>query len=677
MIKFAKDETRWLQFAGGLVTSGPPQFRREGTLAAALNYEPALEGGYRRTKGYERFDGRPAPSAATYLLVDINWTSPPAAGTTAAVGTAVATVAAILGSTTVLADVSGPVVNGAVVVVAGLPAGTVTNALPAGGVTLEQDAVYLGMAADLRRAAIAAVPGSGPLRGIASLAGEIYAWRDVAGATEGAMYRATNGGWARVSFGEEIAFTNANTSVGVGDVLTAGGVTATIMAVVVETGSLQSGVNTGRLVISGRAGGSYAAGAATSTGGGTLTLGGAQTAITLPAGGFYRAIVHNFSGKANADRLYFVNGVGRAHEFDGTTLVPINTGDTADKPSHVLQHAQRLILAIDGSLMWSVAGQPVVFDAISGSQEFAVGALITGLASLTGKAMAIFTDKGGQFLEGTPSSSMELSTLNAEEGALPGAAVYAGDLFALSTTGLLSFRASRNYGGFEANDVGKAFQDVAVAVAKGFSCAARVDIVGSENQIRFMATDGSGLVCLIVGSKVAAATPIKYPVSPTCMWSGKVGNDQRAFFGDSQGFVYEILELPSFDGQEIESYFKTNPASMKSPFVDKTFFDGFAEAAAVRYSNVSCSFEFSSGSPTLRNSVPTGFELYGAGGNWDVASWDTFAWDAAAESMPKISIKGNGHNISMTFYSRSRYDYGHTLHSMAVRLAMRKTTRMS
>ena len=677
MINFAKDETRWVLFAGGLVTAGPPQFRREGTLAACLNYEPALEGGYRLTKGYERFDGQPAPSTATYLLVTIAWTAAPAAGTALAIGAATATLAAVLAAGTVLAEVSGVVTAGATVFAGGLPAGTVTTALPAGGVTLADDAVYLGMAADLRRANIAAVPGAGPVRGIASLAGQVYAWRDNVGATAGVMHRSTGAGWTPVSFGEEVGFTDANTSVGVGDTLTQGGATATVMAVVVENGALASGDNTGRLVISGRMGGAYVAGAATSTGGGALTLAGAQSAITLPAGGVYRTVVHNFSGTAGADKLYVANGVGRAFQFDGTTAVPINTGDPADKPVHILVHASRLILSIDGSMMWSSPSLPVVFDGITGSQEFAVGALITGYASLSGKAMAVFTDKGGHYLEGAPTSGMELSTLNAEEGALPGAAVYAGDLFALSPTGLLSFRATQNYGGFEANDVGKNFQDVAAVVASGFVCASRVDIPGSENQLRFMAADGSGLVCLVVGAKVTAATAIKYPVAPSCMWSGNVGSTKRAFIGGADGFVYELGELPSFDGLEIESFFKTNPIPFKSAFVDKTFFDGFAEAASVRQSSLRCSFEFSSGAPSLRSSMPSSFELYGAGGNWDIHNWNTFAWDAAAESMPKISIKGKGHNLSMTSYSRSRYDYGHTLHSMAVRMAMRKTTRNS
>ncbi|RTL37163.1 MAG: hypothetical protein EKK53_21575 [Burkholderiales bacterium] len=677
-MRFAKDDVRWVVMAGGLVTAGPPQARREGTLAACLNYEPALEGGYRRTKGYERFSGKPAPSSAPYTIVGIAWTAPPAANTAVTIGAATAVVAYIESATrTVLAEVVGGIVAGTPVLVAGVPSGVVSTLTPAGGISLEQDATYLSLAADIRRPSIAAVPGSGATRGVASLEGEVYAWRDAADGLSGLMYRATAAGWVQVDLGEEIAFSNANTSVEKGDVLTRGGVTANVMAVVVETGSLASGVNTGRLIISGRAGGNFTAGAATSTGGGALTLGGAQTAITLPPGGKYRSIAFNFSGASTGEKLYVVNGVGRAFEFDGTTTTPINTGDPNDKPEHVGQHLSRLILAIDGSMMWSNAGVPVVFDGISGAQEFAVGAKITGYASLSGKALAIFTDRGGKFLEGAPSSGMELQNLNAEDGALPGAAVFASDLFALSNSGLLSFRASQKYGGFEANDVGKNYQDAAIAVANTFSYACSVDMPGSENQIRFMGSDGSGLVCLVAGAKVVAATSIQYPVGPTCMWSGLVGTRRRTFFGATDGFVYEIAELPSFDGQDIESYFKLNPASLKSAYVDKTFYDCFVSLTSQRFSSIKCSFEFSSGSPNKRETLVQSVSGYGAGGVWDIASWDTFNWDAGSEQMPKVRIGGSGHNISPTFYSRSKIDFGHTINNLAFRVALRKTTRMS
>lgn len=41
----------------------------KGQLRFSANYEPADTRGYRRIDGYERFDGRPAPSEATILAI--------------------------------------------------------------------------------------------------------------------------------------------------------------------------------------------------------------------------------------------------------------------------------------------------------------------------------------------------------------------------------------------------------------------------------------------------------------------------------------------------------------------------------------------------------------------------------------------------------------------------------
>lgn len=50
-----------------------------------------------------------------------------------------------------------------------------------------------------RRAAINAVPGSGPIRGVWMFNGDVYAFRDNAAATECNMYKATPSGWTLVS----------------------------------------------------------------------------------------------------------------------------------------------------------------------------------------------------------------------------------------------------------------------------------------------------------------------------------------------------------------------------------------------------------------------------------------------------------------------------------------------
>jgi len=55
--------------------------------------------------------------------------------------------------------------------------------------------------AEVRRALIAAVPGSGPVLGVWVYDGDTYAFRDNAGATNAIMHKATGSGWTTVSLG--------------------------------------------------------------------------------------------------------------------------------------------------------------------------------------------------------------------------------------------------------------------------------------------------------------------------------------------------------------------------------------------------------------------------------------------------------------------------------------------
>lgn len=51
----------------------PPLAIPDGALIEAINFEAIAQGGYRRVDGYERFDGQPLASLASYWL--LNFTS--------------------------------------------------------------------------------------------------------------------------------------------------------------------------------------------------------------------------------------------------------------------------------------------------------------------------------------------------------------------------------------------------------------------------------------------------------------------------------------------------------------------------------------------------------------------------------------------------------------------------
>lgn len=57
---------------GGLNEVTPPLSLKGGELFGVSNYEPGTKGGYRRIDGYERLDGHPSPSEASYWTLDFD-----------------------------------------------------------------------------------------------------------------------------------------------------------------------------------------------------------------------------------------------------------------------------------------------------------------------------------------------------------------------------------------------------------------------------------------------------------------------------------------------------------------------------------------------------------------------------------------------------------------------------
>src|SRR4029077_15916152 len=134
---------------------------------------------------------------------------------------------------------------------------------------------------DNYRADIAAVPGSGPIRGVVATkftgADVVYAFRDNAGATGLDIYKTTTGGWVKITYYNEVYFTAGGTGIPAdGNTLTEGGVTATIKRVVLESGSWAAGTAAGRFIVTNPAGGNFSNGAATA-GSVNVSLSGIQT----------------------------------------------------------------------------------------------------------------------------------------------------------------------------------------------------------------------------------------------------------------------------------------------------------------------------------------------------------------------------------------------------------------
>jgi len=670
-------ETQYTKFGGGVDMTTPVMAIAPGCALSAVNYEPGLNGGYKRIDGFERADGRPQPSAASYTYLQTDGYSDLAPGqlvtgsVSGASGVVVYLDARYKG--VCVSKVAGEFNQADQLRVAGVAKAALnTTPSPRGCRDAYGDSMALAAAADLYRADIGAVPGSGPVRGVWMHAGVLYAFRDNVAKTACVMWKATAVGWALVAMPEEIVFENGGLNLLDGATLTQGAVTATIRRVVLQTGALQGNVNAGRLVLANRAGGNFAAGAAT-VGGQAITLKGGHSQIVLQPGGRYEFVSSNFTGSTATRRMYGCDGVNRAFEFDGATFVPISTGMAIDAPKFITVHKKKLFLAFGGSVQYSGDGLPYQWTVLVGANEIGMGDDITGMAIQAGDTLAIFTRNSSWQLNGNTSNSFSLLPISAESGAMPYTVQTVGKTLALDDRGVVSTDRTQAYGNFLQATISAAIQPAVEMMRKH---VAGSTVYRNRNQYRLFGTDGSILMLGMSDGGTLGFTMGQYPIKPTCFATCEdaAGND-AVFFGADNGMVYQADAGSSFDGEPIEALLRMPFNNISSPRYRKRFRKAVMDLSSKGYTTVRFQPEFSFGDPDIGTHRLQSGQTTGQGGYWDVDNWDEFFFDAQLVTAPEFSIEGTGLNMSLLFYTVSAIDLGHVLQGMLIHFSIRRLSR--
>jgi hypothetical protein len=652
----------------------------DGMCKDALNFEADVDGGYRRVAGYERFDGNPAPSDASYRIIYATFSDTVNVGETIEGATSLATgvVIAVTDEYIVFTKATGNFESLENIEVASVVKAVATGtAIEGGAPTQLLNAQYRNLAADEYRSDISAVPGSGGILGVHRYNGKVYAFRNNAGGSEADMYESSASGWVKVNLGYEIEFTNASVSLADAQVLTQGLVTATINRVVMETGTLLSGTNTGRLIVTLPAGGNFSAGAATTSGGGSLTLGGAETAITMAPGGRYEIINNNFGGLAGAIKMYGTSGVHRAFEFDGSVYVPIRTGMAVDTPKHIATHLNYLFVSFQGSAQYSAVGDPYRWTLLSGAGEIAMGDTITGFLSLVGSnstgSLAIFTTNRTSILYGTGESDFNLVTYSFESGAFAYTMQNIGQGYALDSLGIRQLAASQDFGNFSSSQVSKIirpFIEERVTQSIG-SCIARL-----RNQYRLYFGDSTGLHITFDNNQIIGIMPVQYAHTMTVLASFESNSGEEFIYaGDTSGFVYRMEKGTSYDGEPIIAYVNLAFSYMKNPRQRKRFRKAVYEITGGNYAEIEATYELGYGSSEIDQGISTNLATPFGNVFWDQFVWDSFFWDGRTLLPTEQDLTGTAENISLIARCTSDYFEPFTLNSVILHFTGRRQLR--
>lgn len=678
---FPETRREHVRLQGGLDLVTATLDLKPGVLRDALNYEISTTGGYSRIAGYERYDGRPNPSdAAVASLVASSVTG-------LAVGDSIN--GQTSGATGVIIAISGTSVfytkaTGTFAVAENLREGlsvigtiTAASAAVTDPQTLAQNQ---NLAADVYRADIQAVPGSGPVRGVAYYNDSLYAWRNNAGGTALVMHKATSGGWTTVALGHELSFT-AGLAAGIvaGNTVTGAtsGATGVVARVVVQSGAFSSNNAAGRLILSSTTGTFTAAENLQVAGTNRATCSGAASAITLQPGGRVRTDQGSVAGGSTI-KLYGADGANRGFEFDGTTYVPIVTGMTSDMPDYVKLHQRHLFFAFGNSVQHSGVGEPYLWSPIFGAAELTINGDLTDWAQMPGAqttgALVMYTRNTTHVLYGTDSTDWNLVAFQRDTGGYADSVQAMGSLYALDDRGVLELSASQNYGNF-------ADASLTVNIAPWLQTRRNLvsgsSINREKNQYRIFFSDGTGLYITIVNGRLRGCMPVQFAHAVACACNGETGaGAETNFFGSTDGYVYRLDAGTSFDGSAIPATGLLVFSHQGGMRINKRYRSGTLEVRGNSYVELQVGYNLAYGDATrVDQGVQTIYENSFQAPYWDSFTWDNFVWDGLSLGPVEFFLTGTAENIAVRVDSNSDYFQPYTLNSLILEYTVRRGLR--
>jgi hypothetical protein len=669
-----------IRLQGGFDQVTPTLSLPPGYVRRAANFEASITGGYTRITGYERFDGRPSPSDAIYDVFECSLTTPVLVGTTIEGATSgeTAVVIAVVGTRLVVSKETGDFTDGEGLLVLAAPVGTLISqiGIVADGAT---DALYRKLAANLYRADIGEVPGEGPVRGVFLYDGNVYAFRNNVGSTALAMFEASASGWTGVTFGFELEFGTGTSQIFDGDTVTGAisGATGVVARVALESGKWATSDAQGRLILSATTG-TFAAGENLTVSAAVKAVsGGAATQITLDPDGRVEVVIGNIGGGVANYRAYGCDGKNRAWEFDGTNLVPINTGMPVDTPNHVAVHRQHLFLTFGASLQFSGLGEPFAWSPLLGAGEIAMNAEITNLLPLPGDqssgALAVYTRRDTSVLYGTSSANFTLSAFNTGTGAVAYSAQTIDQAYVLDDRGVMSLGTSLNFGNFLPASL---TMNIRPFMQSRINLATASTVSRDKGQYRLFFSDGYGLYVTILNGQLLGAMPIQFPHTVNCSFEGEdATGTPRIFLGATNGKVYELDRGTSFDGDLIPASLALPYNSTRSPRILKRYRKASVEVTGDAYVEFQFGYDLGYRNAYFSPDIDSTHTNDLRASYWDEFTWDEFVWDGTDIAPSEVEVRGTAENMAIRISSVSDMFGPFTVNSIIVHYTLRRGLR--
>jgi len=667
---------------GGLNVADEQMKLKPGEMADCLNVEVGIAGGYSRAGGYERDDRTELPSAAAYRLITLSAGGPRpiqygdaiVGGTSGATATVCGQAALTAGGwddttaegTVGITQIAGTFQAGEQITIGGIYAFTLTAVDEPASLDDANRDEYIRGAANARRALIEAVPGAGPVRAVFFLYGDMYAIRDKADNSGGGIYKADPSfGWTLQAMNLLLPFKNGATVIKEGDTINGqtSGATATVARVALTSGYWTGGTAKGFLSIRGVTGTFNAAENIREGVTVYAATDGATSTPTLPVGGTYEVVTHNFYASYETKRAYIVNGVGKAFEFSEDTFVPITTGMTDDRPEHIAIHKNYLFLTFKGSVQNSGAAEPHAFTVRLGANEIGIGDYVTAIYSVRNDVLGIASRNSIHLLYGASATDWELKKLSSTIGAYSRCMIdVPNSTVVLDTNGVQSVAATQSFGDFEGASLSRRVNEL---LRNMTATPIGMVINRIKSQIRIFYADGSGIFATYAGDKIIGWSKVFYPVTFAFVRNDEdASGNEITLAGGTDGYVYRLDSGNSYDGELIPAFIRLPFFHYGSPERRKRWRKLVAEMSSRDTIPLQYATEYDYGDPQYISFLPP-FDSAN-GGLYDRDTFGEFVYDGGFLTKINGDIDGVSANLAILLYCEDDVSDPWTIEAMHV-----------
>lgn len=552
--------TYQFEFQGGLVTNLSPLQqgnRAPGSARILRNFEPSIQGGYRRIEGFSKYDDNTVPVYGEPLVQGSGQS-----GTTLEIANIFISPEA--GDTLTIAGVSGTyeIATAGVSYNASNHTATLTLTTSLDSSPADQAAVTFTNTDDL-------------IEGLAYFESRALVYRNAD------LFESTGSGWSKINtpdYGTVLVDGGSQT----GGTLDVDGLDATPQ--VGDTFTI-AGVEK-----------VYTITGAVTVSSGSATIDIAPNLASSPADDAAITFLTTDRGSGNKHRwneyrfastnkIIFVDGTNAPAYYDGTTFTVMNDASAnVVGAEHVVVFKNHVFFGKDTFLNFSAPYDEDNFNVGDGAGEIDVGSEITGLFVFR-EQLIIFCKEKIIRLVGTTVADFQLQPITDDIGCIQTDTIQevGGDLIFLAPDGLRMLSATERIGDFGLAVVSKVIQsefDNFITLSTSYASL----VIREKSQYRLLGynnniTKDSALG--ILGTQFAGQggegmgwselRGIKAYVA----YSVYTGTTETILFANNDGYVYQLEDGNSFDGDDIIATFSTPFVSLDDPRLRKTFYKLF------------------------------------------------------------------------------------------------------